>query len=280
MPIELNMIEIAELGEPNFEPNGLRSLRLRLTFKEPFLDVETIVAERLSHPEMATHLNFAADDRIDIQLIFGSDQDSQTIYREGIRSFLRLEGGDRWLRSVNGVDRCRWKYAVTVLEHSGFLGRDDTPLITAVKARDFKIVEEFLRAGCDPSMSNPTGSTALMYAAAEALDDAIELLIDSGASVNERGKEASLLQFACHGGHRIVSRLLALGAPVDATNIYGETALYHAVLRNDLLVARELVAAGADPFVRNCEGKSPISLAAGSNRDDLIAIMNETGRES
>jgi ankyrin repeat protein len=60
---------------------------------------------------------------------------------------------------------------------------------------------------------------------------------------------------------RIVSRLLASGADVNARAAGGHTALHEAAFRGNLELAQLLLAHGADATARNDEGQTPLDIA-------------------
>ncbi|TAL43997.1 MAG: ankyrin repeat domain-containing protein, partial [Salinibacterium sp.] len=73
------------------------------------------------------------------------------------------------------------------------------------------------------------------------------------------------LHMACRQGHFEVARLLLeAGAPVDARDSFGNTRLWRAVFAfqgGDPALIRLLLAAGADPDVKNHTDRSPRDMA-------------------
>ena len=100
-------------------------------------------------------------------------------------------------------------------------------------------------AGADPDPTDAYGQTPLMYAAGAGNADAVEVLLDAGASVNARS-----------------------GA--------GWTALMYAARDTpDVRVAEALFVAGGDPSLRNDEGQTPLDLALGSGNRAFAAWLDE-----
>lgn len=60
---------------------------------------------------------------------------------------------------------------------------------------------------------------------------------------------------------RIVNALVANGAELNAKQTGGETPLHHAVARGSLKLVDELILSGADPFLKDEQGKSATELA-------------------
>lgn len=107
-----------------------------------------------------------------------------------------------------------------------------TPLHHAAFANDVDQVEELLRSGSDPNVSDRKGFTPLHLAAQEGAVEAARALLDGGATV-------------------------------DSVNIYGNTPLSTATFnsrgRGDLI---ELFRSrGADPWHINKSGQTPVGLA-------------------
>jgi ankyrin repeat protein len=94
-----------------------------------------------------------------------------------------------------------------------------------------------------------------------------KLAIEKGADVNQRtpakyNSQTALMQIAGSMTGRdpkypkILELLLAAKPDLDATDGEGSTALYHAILKENLKLAKMLIAAGADPNVPNTDGNS------------------------
>ncbi|MEN6343702.1 MAG: ankyrin repeat domain-containing protein [Armatimonadia bacterium] len=102
-----------------------------------------------------------------------------------------------------------------------------TPLHAAVWRDDVGTVQALLRAGADATASDDEGTTPL-HAAGSA--EVLHLLLEAGAAAN-------------------------------AVNNRGQTPLHWAVLRGKLEVVRGLLAAGADPRIRDSWRKRPVQYA-------------------
>jgi TonB family protein len=86
-----------------------------------------------------------------------------------------------------------------------------------------------------------------------------------------------LMAAAERGDAESVARALALGAPVDARDGDGRTALMVAATKGHLDVVRVLVHAGADVNVRTDDGLSAIGFAIGI--DDVTDYLRDNGAE-
>ncbi len=127
-----------------------------------------------------------------------------------------------------------------------------TPLHLAVRRPDnAKAVELLLQQGADLSITDPTGRNALLVSVSSHQKEYVELLVSKGIDINSRDND-------------------------------GNTALHYPlinVLENKLYlpyskeIVKTLVQVGADPQIRNKQGKSPMDLAVESGEDELIDLL-------
>lgn len=113
---------------------------------------------------------------------------------------------------------------------------------------------------------SPDGWPPLHLAAHFGHGDAVDALLEARADVHARstnGEANTALHAALAGraGARIVSRLLARGADVNARAAGNHTALHEAAFRGNLELAQLLLAHGADATLRNDQGHTPLDLA-------------------
>lgn len=127
-------------------------------------------------------------------------------------------------------------------------------LVEAAILGDVERVKEFL--GTAPALLNDLLGTALWWAAGNGQEEAVHLLLNSGADVNARvGRDVTaLIQAALMGQAKVVRLLLACGADVNAWDGRGATAL-HASLMSTVYgcnreVVRALLEAGAEVNAR------------------------------
>ena len=136
-----------------------------------------------------------------------------------------------------------------------------TPLLTAVMNGHFELAAQLLDAGANPNASLP-GYTAL---------HAIVPVRKPGVGDNDPAPEGS----GTMSSLELVRKLVAAGADINARmtrranlantrlNEVGATPFMMAALTADAELMRELAKLGADPFVTNVDGSTPLMAAAG-----------------
>ena len=81
-------------------------------------------------------------------------------------------------------------------------------------------------------------------------------------------------------GHlQMVDLLLARGAPIDARNLAGSTALYFAAEGSHILIAQRLIERGADVNLTGRSGISPIAAAAYAGNDIIFDALLAHGAD-
>jgi len=115
-------------------------------------------------------------------------------------------------------------------------------------------------------LRSPDGWSALHLAAHFGHGDAIDALLEARADVRTRSDnhEANTALHAGLAGRadlRIVSRLLASGADVNARDAGGHTPLHLAAFRDDVTLINALLAHGAAADARTHDGKTALTIA-------------------
>jgi ankyrin repeat protein len=78
----------------------------------------------------------------------------------------------------------------------------------------------------------------------------------------------------------MVELLLSRGAPIDARNVAGATALYFAAEGGHTALAQRLIARGADIKLTGRSGISPIAAAAYAGHDAIVAALLAAGADA
>ena len=143
-------------------------------------------------------------------------------------------------------------------------------------------VAELLDA--DPTLVNAysrDGFFPLGLAAFFGHADTVRLLLTRGADVAQGAKNPMRIQ-AIHAAvagrsREAVELVVEAGAPINAQQHKGWTALHEVVNKKDLELTRYFLAHGADPKVQNDEGKSAIGLAADQGSTDILKLLKGQG---
>nr|WP_043433397.1 ankyrin repeat domain-containing protein [Paenarthrobacter nicotinovorans] len=156
----------------------------------------------------------------------------------------------------------------------------DRLLILAAKANDAGRVRELIAAGGNVNAKDDIQDSAFLYAGAEGFNEVLELTLAAGAdvrSINRYGGTA-LIPASEHGHTDTVRILIAAGVPVDHVNNLGWTAMQEAILLNNggpnqQEVVRQLLAAGANPDIRDPQGRTALQNAERLGFTEIAALI-------
>ena len=144
----------------------------------------------------------------------------------------------------------------------------DQELIRAAKANNAALVRELIGRGANVNAKDAIQDSAFLYAGAEGFNEVLQLTLAAGADVasTNRYGGTALIPASEHGHVETVRILLAAGVPVNHVNNLGWTAMQEAVLLNDggprqQETVRLLLEAGADPSIRDPEGRTALENA-------------------
>lgn len=150
--------------------------------------------------------------------------------------------------------------------------RGDTALILATKQRNQHLVEKLLDAGATVSIKNREGKTALDIASN--MDDvfAIEELLELRSRY-----EGVLIAYATYSDYDVSPALLANCSP-NARDDEGQTALHRALLNAPDRV-QMLLALHPDPNIQDDQGVTPLMLAAKQGLPQSAIALREAGAD-
>jgi ankyrin repeat protein len=169
----------------------------------------------------------------------------------------------------------------------------ETPLITAASYGDADVARVLIEAGADlearaaPDAGGVPGGTALLHAAVFGMTDVLDLLVAAGAKVHgieeaaaagsldgwltpETPLEArirALVMAADHQRLDVIDRLVDAETPVDAVDReFGRQALRLAAQNGRPAAVGRLLAHGADPNLRDADGRTALDLCRPTHR--------------
>lgn len=149
----------------------------------------------------------------------------------------------------------------------------ENSIYDAAHAGEVDRVETWLKSNRDSLNSEiADGFNLLHIASAFGHERLVAHLLDRGALVNanatNKAGETALHLAAAHRedkvAARICDRLIANGAELNAKQIGGQTPLHHAVARGSEALIETLILAGADPFLKDDQGRSAMDVAQGN----------------
>lgn len=131
-----------------------------------------------------------------------------------------------------------------------------SPVLSAASAGNLELLRLLWPLAPAPTAISRSGGTALIHAASKGHAAVVAFLLEQGAVVDARDKQnnTALLRGARYTP--VVQLLLARGASAVRANTSGDTALHLAAEEGNEEACALLLAAGADPNVRNGEGRS------------------------
>ena len=154
-----------------------------------------------------------------------------------------------------------------------------TPLSWAAEAGNGQAVETLLEFGASTSQKSIIGLTPLHYAARGPDSTCMSILLKHGASVSAKNKWAqSPLNIAAYfqNDPSFIRLLLDHGADINEKDCYGSSALICTFTNNDR-TARYLLSRGADINSRDDRGSTPLCDAIESNSHECITLLLDSG---
>ncbi len=164
-----------------------------------------------------------------------------------------------------------------------------TPLMSAALVNDMEALDILLKAHASPDKRDPSGRTAIFFAAESSSLDALKYLIAYGADINsviedEKGTDhrSTLLMHAARWGGGPYEKKSALlrwlveeGADVNRSNGRGKTALIQSAARGDDKMVSLLLELGADKTLKDNEGMTAMDHAEEAGHKETTALLEE-----
>jgi ankyrin repeat protein len=153
--------------------------------------------------------------------------------------------------------------------------KGETALMIFAEKGDLIGVKSQLQYKQNLNLKANDGSTAIHHAIACGQIEIVKILHEAGAKINLRdNNESEALALAIERKNYLVADyLINQGARIDI--IYqGMTYLMLAMKHDDLALFNRLLAAGADPSIKNHQGKDIKMLAREQNKKNFLRILN------
>ncbi len=153
---------------------------------------------------------------------------------------------------------------------------ENTPLhLAAVMGRE-DLAEMLIRGGAGiKKIENDIGLSPIQYAAIAGQANVVKILLDNGASVNEKNsKGETLLLLAASRGHlAVVKLLLERGADVNMADNNNERPLHVAANQGHPKVVQALIESGANRTLLNNDGNTPLQEAINGGNEEVVALL-------
>lgn len=154
-------------------------------------------------------------------------------------------------------------------------GADGLSALTwAISRKDISFVERLLSFGVEFDQGNEAGMTALGFAMKCGFHDAINLLLEKGASEKKVLSWAVKLDY-----HAIAAELLDKGTDINKSCETG-TLLMLAVKNGHLRMAQFLLERGADMDYVTCDGETALIIAAQEKHREIIRLLLDNGADA
>jgi hypothetical protein len=136
-------------------------------------------------------------------------------------------------------------------------------------------VHELIEAGADMSIGDKDGWTPMMVALSTGRGSVVETLIKAGAKMPAQSPSGlSAVMLAARGRDlSAVRQVLALGLPLDGRDDDQWTPLELSTYYGDGQIVMELLRAGADPSLKDKEGKTALDRATENKDVELAAVL-------
>lgn len=135
-------------------------------------------------------------------------------------------------------------------------------------------LRELLDAGDSANAFAPDGMTPLGLACFFGQPEAARLLLSRGADVgtaSQNPMKVAPIHAAVAGKNaEVIDLILSSNPDVNAKQQQGWTAIHSAAMHGDLALLEKLLARGADPRVKNDDGKTPLDLATEKVQETII----------
>ncbi|MFP3462989.1 ankyrin repeat domain-containing protein [Arthrobacter globiformis] len=163
-------------------------------------------------------------------------------------------------------------------------GRLDQRLVRAAKANDAALVAQLISEGGNVNAKDPIQDSAFLYAGAEGFNEILRLTLANSADVRSTNRfgGTALIPASEHGHVETVRILIAAGVPVNHVNKLGWTAMQEAILLNNggprqQDVVRQLLDAGADPGIRDPQGRTALENAERLGLAEIARLIRGRG---
>lgn len=152
----------------------------------------------------------------------------------------------------------------------------ETPVLSAVRKGNHKIVKLLIEKGAKLSISDDDGNSPLHFAGD---NDMAELLCVNHANIEARNEdgETPLMIAISRGRKSMVEFYFEKGAKIDTVNIRGESLLHYAVAYDRKEIVTTLLNKGADLKCKSYGGYTPLYKACYLGKASMVDYLIKAG---
>ena len=161
--------------------------------------------------------------------------------------------------------------------------RGNTALYSALRHKKVDVIRVLLDR--DANVLNTSDLGAALYSWTRfGQEGIVEKLLNHGAdieAITTLSSRYTALHVASYNGHEVIARLLlAKGADSGATNHRGQTALHLASIAGHITVIRILLEGGLDIEAKEFRGQTALHLASENGQEALVRLLLEHGADT
>ena len=157
---------------------------------------------------------------------------------------------------------------------------DGTVLACAARGGHHAVVDILISHGASISTTDLCGHTPLYWGVFSGSETVVESLLQAGASVDTGSSDSQTTCFhiaAGEGWEGMVRIFLCYGASLDVTDCEGRTPLFLAARSKSVSIVNMMLDKGASMDVRDHEGRTPLFSAVQSESLSIVNIMLDKG---
>lgn len=198
---------------------------------------------------------------------------------DGLKTFLASDPSQAASRNEQGLSLLMFaRYQFKLDAADAILAAGVTlDLFEAAALGKVDRLRELLDTGESANTFAPDGMTPLGLACFFGQPEAARLLLSRGADVNAASqnpmKVAPIHAAVAGKNAEVIDLILSSNPDVNARQQQGWTAIHSAAMHGDLALLEKLLARGADPMVKNDDGKTPLDLAREKGHEHIVAPL-------
>lgn len=144
----------------------------------------------------------------------------------------------------------------------------------------FRMTKALTELGCDPLFNDALKQTPLFYAARDGNTQIINYIVNEmHEDVNKQDKYGqTCIYYAVREGHVAAAQLLIdSGALIDQTDTKNQRPIFYAIMHNKYEMLKFLIDRGSDVSKEDKKGLNPATVAKKLNKEEMLTLLLESG---